>query len=245
MAKFIKWLGGGLGWAVGGPVGGVLGFILGSLFDGNEENIPHAGQQQTHHRETTTGDFVVSLLVLCAAVMRADGRVMRSELDLVKAMLRRNYGEEATRQYLQILKELLNRDVDVAAVCRQMRSNMTYSMRTELMHLLFRISHADGSISSKELETLQFIGVQLGITQVDYQSVRAMFVHSPNSDYQILEIEPNVSDDEVKKAYRRMAMKFHPDKLSSLGEQMKKEAGEKFRRVQEAYENIKKQRGMN
>ena len=71
-----------------------------------------------------------------------------------------------------------------------------------------------------------------------------MFVREVDSSYKILEIEPNCSDEDLKKAYRKMAMKYHPDKVSHLGEEVKKSAEEKFREVGAAYEYIKKQRGI-
>ncbi len=186
----------------------------------------------------------MSLLVLISAVMNADGKVMRSELDMVKSMLLRTYTDEQVKQYLLILRELLKKQVDVAGVCKQIRANMSYSQRLELLHILFRISRADGDVSPGELRMLEYIAAHVGITTPDYLSVRAMFVVSSDADYEILEIKPDASDDEVKRAYRRMAMKYHPDKLSGLGEQLKKEADDKFRRVQQAYEQIKKKRGM-
>ena len=66
-----------------------------------------------------------------------------------------------------------------------------------------------------------------------------------NWAYKVLEIEPNASNEEVKKAYRRMAMKFHPDKLNTMGEEVKKSATEKFKKVNDAYQTIKKERNLN
>jgi DnaJ like chaperone protein len=70
-----------------------------------------------------------------------------------------------------------------------------------------------------------------------------MFVHSPDSDFTILDVATTATEEEVKKAYRKMAMRFHPDKLQGLGEDEKKAAEEKFVRVQKAYENIKRRKG--
>ena len=72
-----------------------------------------------------------------------------------------------------------------------------------------------------------------------------MYYKDSDSAYAVLEISPDATDEEVKSAYRRMAMKNHPDKVATLGPEVQKAAEEKFRKVQEAYETIKKQRGMN
>jgi DnaJ like chaperone protein len=71
-----------------------------------------------------------------------------------------------------------------------------------------------------------------------------MFIPETNSAYKILEVDPSVTNDELKKAYRKMAMKYHPDKVSHLGEDFRKTADEKFKKVNEAYEKIKKERNI-
>ena len=76
------------------------------------------------------------------------------------------------------------------------------------------------------------------------ESIRNMFYEDVNSAYKILGIDKSVGEDEVKKAYRRMANKYHPDKVAYLGEDVRKAAGEKFRKVRNAYDKIKKERGM-
>jgi DnaJ like chaperone protein len=122
---------------------------------------------------------------------------------------------------------------------------MDYSSRLQLLHLLFNISLADGAANASEIAMIEEISGYLGIASSDYVSIRNMFVPETNSAYKILEIEPTATDEEVKKAYRRMAMKYHPDKVSHLGEEFRKTADEKFKSVNEAYEKIKKERNIN
>jgi DnaJ like chaperone protein len=84
----------------------------------------------------------------------------------------------------------------------------------------------------------------MGVSAVDFESVKNMFYRNPDSDYKILGIESSATDDEIKKAYRKMAVKYHPDKVASLGEEYVKGAQEKFQKIQEAYDNLKKLRGI-
>ena len=114
-----------------------------------------------------------------------------------------------------------------------------------MLHFLFGIASADGSVSDSENNVINKISGYMGISDSDFQSIRAMFVSQTDASYKILEIESTSSDDDLKKAYRRMAMKYHPDKVSHLGEDFKKVAHEKFRKVQEAYDQVKKERGLN
>ena len=241
MAKYGKWIGGGLGWAFGGPIGGLLGFVVGSMFDGGQEAVKH-GATSGYSSRTTTGGYVMSLLVLVAAVMKADGKVLKSELDYVKKFMVHNFGEDSAQEAIKMLRDLLQQTIPVNDVCNQIKSNMNYSARLQLVHFLFGIAQADGQVDSREEELIRYICEQMGIQKNDYVSIQAMFVPNTDSDYKILEIDRSASDDEVKKAYRRMAMKYHPDKVSQLGDDVQNAAKEKFQRLSQAYENIKKER---
>ena len=239
MGKFGKWVAGGLGWAFFGPLGGLIGFAMGSLFDSADE-LPNA----LEGRQTTPGDFAFSLLVLIAAVMKADGKVMRSELDYVKSQLIRIFGIDSANEALQMLKKVIDREIPLEDITRQISSRLDYSSRLQMLHLLYGISGADGKYSQNEIDTIERIAYGLGISSADSESIRAMFVPRTDACYKILEIEPSANDEEVKKAYRKMAVKYHPDKVSHLGEDFRKTANEKFQKVNEAYDKIKKERGL-
>ena len=241
MAKFGKWLGGGLGWAVGGPIGAIFGFVLGSLFDDGSDTLT-AKPGSGYSGQTTTGGYVMSLLVLTAAVMKADGKILKSELEYVKRFMVHNFGEASATEAVRMLRDILNQTIPVNEVCRQINQNMNYSARLQLLHFLFGIAQADGVVETNEKELISFIAREIGISTVDFESIQAMFVPNTQADYKILEVEPTASDEEVKKAYRRMAMKYHPDKVSHLGDDFQKAANEKFQSVNKAYENIKKER---
>ncbi len=239
MSKYGKWFGGILGWTFGGPIGGLFGFALGSLFDANKsEGGPRTAGS------TTQGDFIMSLLVLVAATMKADGKVLKSELNYVKTYIVRAFGPDASGEIIRLLGDLLKQEIPVRDVAQQIRRHMDYPSRLELMHLLFGISKADGNVSASELKLIEYIANELGIEQVDFMSIKNMFVKDSNAAYRILEIDPSASDDEVKKAYRKMAVKYHPDKVSYLGEEVISSAKEKFQKVNEAYETIKKERNI-
>lgn len=242
MGQFGKWIGGGLGFVMGGPLGAVLGFLVGSMVD---STTVQTSRYITPGQSTAQGDFGMSLLVLVAAMMKADGKIVKSELDYVKQFFARQFGQSSAREALLMLKDILRKDIPVKDVCDQISHNMDYSSRLQLVHLLFNISIADGAINASEIEAVEKMSGYLGIATSDYVSIRNMFVPETDSSYKILEIEPTTTDEDVKKAYRRMAMKYHPDKVSHLGEEFRKTADEKFKKVNEAYEKIKKERSIN
>jgi DnaJ like chaperone protein len=241
MGIFGKWLGGGLGFVMGGPIGGLMGFLVGSVID---SATVQTSAPRSRGVRTTQGDFGMSLLVLVAAVMKADGKVVRSELDFVKQFFVRQFGQESAKQALLMLKDILKQEIPVKDVSLQIGRNMDYSSRLQLLHLLFNVSLADGKIDPSELEIIERISGYLGVASADFLSIKNMFIPETDSSYKILEIDPSSTNEELKKAYRKMAVKYHPDKVSHLGEDFRKTAEEKFKKVNEAYEKIKKERNM-
>ena len=229
-----KWIGGGLGWAFGGPIGAILGFAMGSMFDGSKG----------YYKGTARGDFAMSLLVLSAAVMKADGKVVKSELEFVKNFFLQQFGIEETERLILMLKEILKQEINIREVSVQIGQAMEYPSKLQMLHYLFGIAAADGQYHESEVDVIGRISGFMGISAADFASIRAMFVKNINNAYDILEIIPEATNEEVKKAYRRLAIEYHPDKVAHLGEDIRKSATEKFQTLNAAYEQIKKQRGM-
>jgi DnaJ like chaperone protein len=237
MAGFGKWVGGAIGWALGGPIGGILGYQLGKFFSSGAQ----IGER--NQGGTRSGDFAMSLVVLSAAVMNADGKVLKSELNFVKKFLKMNFGEVQADQLILLLKEALKQEVDVRGVADQIRMNMDHPKRMLLLQYLYGIANADGHLDKRELELIRLIAKHLGISLKDAASIEEPFHSGTLNPYKVLEITENATDSEVKKAYRKLAIKFHPDKIGDLGEGPRKLAKERFLQVQGAYEQIKKSRG--
>jgi DnaJ like chaperone protein len=232
--KQILW--GTLGWAFGGPIGGILGVIFAG-----------SGDQSSYKtiKESQAGDFMVSLLVLFAKVMKADGKLLKSELDYVKSFLKRNLSSKQSSVFIGMFQEVLKQDYSIAEVCGQIQKSMDHPSRLELLHVLFGLSAADGEMHPQEVKVINTISGYLNISKKDYESIKAIFIKDMDSSYKILEIESNASDSEIKKAYRKMAIKYHPDKVAHLGKEIQSTAEEKFKAVSDAYTEIKKKRNIS
>jgi len=271
-AKWIGGLLGWVVWGpIGALVGYLLGKAVDTYIDASRQ-LPGGdstyqggsqGQGQWQGRRQSTGggytggtqsrrytadeqrnSFFVSLLVLSSAVIKADGKTLQAEVDCVRNFFRSNFGEQAAQQAIQILQKLDSQQVNVYTVGDQIAANMNYSQRMQLFQYLVQIALADGEFAKAEKSVLECIGSVIKLSDTDVSSLIAMYYKEEQSAYKVLEISPNATDDEVRAAYRRMAMKNHPDRVSTLGPDVQKAATERFRQISEAYETIKKQRGM-
>ena len=233
-----KLLWGGLGWAIAGPIGAILGYTYASMKEG--QSYIQSPKSRTKH-----GDFIMSVLVLFAKVMKADGKLLKSELDYVKQFLKRQFGIQQTKDLMLVFKDILEQEYPLKDVCRQIQRSMDHPSRLELIHILYGLSQSDGHVHPSEIRIIQTIANYLNISSNDYASIKAMFAKDENAAYRILEIDPSTSDKQVKEAYRKMANKYHPDKVAHLGQKMQTVAEEKFKSVNDAYQQIKKDRNLS
>ena len=275
-----KWIGGVLGWVITGNVlGAMAGFFLGSLFDGSTTTSGYGqsgfggsngyGGTNTYD-EGNRNSFLFSMLVLSSYIIRADGKIMHSEMEFVRDFLRRNFGEVAVSEGETILLRLFEEQKrqgdavfkeNIRQACAEMRMHMDYSTRLQLLSFLAMIAKADGTVSSEEVQAVREIGSYLQIDAVDVESILSMGYSSGRGSerardrgseranelsqaYKVLGISPSASNDEVKKAYRQMALKHHPDRVATLGDDVKQAAEKKFQEINNAKEVIFKARGM-
>ena len=237
-----KWIAGALGWAMFGPIGGILGYYFASRVEKLAEGAVVYSEDQSWN-QGQRNSFLMSLLVLSAAVIKADGKTTSQELSTLRSFFARNFGPQAGNEAEEIVKEILSKDFNLYEVCSQIRSCMDYSQRLQLYHYLVSLGACDG-LHQREIDILETIATYIGLSRSEVDSIFAQFRPSNDSNYRILEISPDATNDEVKKAYRKMAVKYHPDKVATLGEDVQKAAEEKFKAISQAYEAICKERGI-
>ena len=263
-----KWIGGFLGWMSGGPLGALLGVVLGGVFDSvlDSVNTPdtqgtfdgQSGFQSQHYTREQVyqgqrNSFMFSLLVLASYIIKADGKVMHSEMELVRNMLRQNFGDAARQQGDDILRKLFDEQKRVGAsqfrqtvadCCQQIARNMDYSQRLQLLNFLVLISQADGRVDATEVTAMKECAQWMSMNTDEVDSMLGMGKDDLASAYQVLGVSPDASDDEVKRAYRKLALEHHPDKVSALGEDVRRAAEKKFQKINDAKDRIWKARGL-
>ena len=238
--SFAKWIGASLGWSFGGPIGAILGLALGSLIDGSSSKSKTYTKRSP---QTQSGDFEVSLLILASLVIKADGKQDQRELDFVRRQFVQMYGKDRANHAFRLFKEIYKQsNISLRQVCLQIQQMMDHASRLQLLHFLFGIAKSDGHVAVSEVFVIERIANYLRINHRDYESIKAMFYSASNNAYKILELEKGATPQDIKKAYRRMAKKYHPDKVQHLGPEHQKGAEEKFRKVQEAYEHLQKEK---
>lgn len=283
----FKWIGGFLGWMVGGPLGLLAGLFIGSMFDSDDSTASIGSGGYTGGSYTPGGgnydagqrnSFLFSMMVLASYIIKADGKVMHSEMEYVRQFLRQNFGGDAETQGDQILRRLFEEQDRMAArdpnafrkiiqdSCRQMARNMDDGMLQQLLYFLVLLAKADGKVPDAELRALYEVAQYLGLSASDVDSMlhmsggytgsgRSGNSGSNNSGparnemslddaYKILGVSLSASDDEVKAAYRKMALKHHPDRVATLGDDVRKAAEKKFKEIGQAKDKVYAARGL-
>lgn len=253
---YVRWIGGFLGAMAAGPLGAIAGYALGALYEKLNEvetPLPDSEPAQGHSAEGERNSFLFSLLLLAAHVIQADGRIMHSEMEYVRRKLRESYGAQAERQGDEILKRLFERrkslgehdwNAQIVACCRQMAAVMSEEQRLQLLAFLCEISKADGTIDPKELVQLRILAQYLGLSAAMVDQLLNLGGTTLEEAYKVLGVSPDASDDEVKRAYRKLALQYHPDKVATLGEDVKAEAERKFKEIGAAKDKVWAARGL-
>ncbi len=259
-----KWIGLWLGSLTGGVLGAIAGFVLGSMVDGlfdsgNEgEQTQHSDRRQYANDNQTSGEgarngFLFSLMVLSAHVIQADGKIMHSEMEMVRSFLRNSFGAAAEQQGNNILLKLFEYRKrigdtqwrqDMLQACHEMRMAMPEEQLIQLVAFLAEIVKADGSVKESEVQVLRNITRALGLTDNIVDQMLSLGGTTLDEAYKVLGISPQATDDEVRQAYKSLVRKHHPDRVAKLGEDVRQAAEKKMQAINEAKERIYKERGL-
>lgn len=255
-----KWIAGYLGWIVLGPLGGILAFLIGSFIESaSSANTAEGGtrqssfEQQGDQQQGDRNSFLLSMLVMAVYIIKADGRVMHSEMELVRNFLRQNFGAEAAQQGNDIMLKLFEEEKRQGRIafrrtirqsCQEAARYMDYSGRLQLLNFLVMIAQADGVVDDAELTALKELALWMQMQESEVDSMLHMKGDSLDDAYRVLGVSPQATDEELKRAYRRLALEHHPDRVAKLGDDVRRAAEKKFQEINAAKERIWKARGL-
>ena len=230
-----KWVGIGTGWFLAGPIGAIIGYYISKKFFDGKNDQENA--------------YEISLLILSSLVIKSDGKVVTAELDYVKKFFVNTFGVQKANKYFKIFNQLNSQSLDsqLRPVCQQLNKHVNHASRLQIIHFLFGVSASDNEIHESEIEIIKKISNYMNINHYDFDSIQSMFLNKGSANslekwFAILEVDKDASNDEIKKAHRKMVQKYHPDKLQGVSKEIIKLAEEKFLLVQQAYETIMKNR---
>ncbi len=257
MIKFVCAL---IGFAVFKFPGAIIGYLLGSFFENMSVSTSTHSESPFSSGSEFRVDFSQSFLVLTAAVLRADGTVTRNELDFVKELYKQNFGIEKTKSDMLMLRDILQQQrIGWEIACQGIKQNMIQSERVKLIHYLFGVAKADGDLSQNELLIIKNISLGINLSLWDFEAIKAKFSGAYSQDwrsgrptsyqkridhYKTLGLDSEATNELIKSTYRKLARQHHPDKHASKSEEVTKAAEEKFKKIQEAYTHIKKERNL-
>jgi DnaJ like chaperone protein len=260
MAITGKLLGALIG-SIAGPVGTIIGGFIGHLFDRASEERKFLGT--TEGAQIAAGEswqgsadpvsqaqvnFLTCLIGLSLAVAGADGAVKVSHVQTMKEFFRRNFSFPTVDQDLlqRIIDEMYrNRDrIDVQGLCAYYAALSTPEGRVLLLRLLFQIAGADArGVSRSEEELIRRIAASLGLGEQAFRQARAEVTRGAGRAWEVLGLSPGAGIEDIKTAYRTLSLQNHPDKVANLGSEFTRVAEERFKAIQEAYEEIRREKG--
>ena len=244
----------------GSVLGALAGYFIGSWFDkqavGMQEDLQADEAGRARYEQGQRNSFLFSMLVMASYVIRADRKIMHSEMEFVRRFLRANFGESAVEEGEQILLKLFDEAKRLDGVSpvafrdmifdcgRQIAAHLNYGERLQLLNFLVRIAQSDGNVCAEEITALREVALAMELSAGEVDSMLNLKGESLADAYKVLEIEPSATDEEVRKAFRQLALKHHPDRVATLGEDVRRAAEEKFQQINNAKERIYKARGM-
>ncbi len=247
----------------------LLVFVLPFFFKGRRVD---ARNEEAYRQYGASVDSARPLLILFAAIMKADGHIMRTELVYVSEALKRLYPLEIVPALIDELKEILHQNLSIEEACWTLRQQHTGQSRLTIIYMLVGLAEADGVVDSQERYLLYEIAARLGVERMYVDAflhgnrsysytgqgreegynqqggygysggARRRSAFTGKDPYTVLGIEPTASDAQVKSAYRKLVNIWHPDRFQNKSQAEIDAATEKFKEIQAAYEEILKAR---
>lgn len=237
MAKYEKWLGAGLGWAMtGNPLGGLLGFIAGSLLDTDDKKT--GGKAAVGLTE-----FETNLIVISSHLITIDGKVTMQEIAFLQQFLNTHFEDKHADKRKEVIHHCLNKEYDLNVACDQIRMYTPHATHVQVIRFLFDLALSDGDLNERESYFIFRLAGYINVNDVEFRKLKTEHLEVKTTAYEVLGARKEMSFSEIRMIYRQSVLKYHPDRNKDVSEAEKKKLADKFQKIQEAYQQVKKERG--
>lgn len=178
-------------------------------------------------------DFKKELFLLTAFVLKSNGKVNQEELKFVYSFFKKNFNKGHFHRDKQSFEFLLSKKINISNALNRINNIQRYATKLQLLHFLVRITIIDSFLKNSEYQALQIIAKGLNITKKQLDAIFAMYNHYTTENeskkstqsnvslkikqaYTILELSESATEKDIKKAYRKLVVLYHPDKLLHL-----------------------------
>ncbi len=243
MAKWKgKAIGAGLGFLFGGPFGAILGAMTGNFFDASSQGQISSGRPHSDHERSL--NFITHLVGILISIAKADGRVNTHEIKVIeRAFVSFGFKGEDLNFIRNLINQTVRANLNLQAVCHEFKQYSSYEEKLSLLRIVYMVAFADKEFHASEENMInQIIGL-LEISADDAFEIRGEFSSDHDKHYRILNTTRDATVEDIKKAYRLLSKKYHPDRVTHLGDEFARLASEKFQKINESYEKIKSEKG--
>ncbi len=271
MSWIGKIIGGTIGFFLGGPLGMIAGAVFGHMLDKSSE-MSGDGDNQSYSNDGSKGQsngyskyyffntgygksqmvFFVGCFSMLAKLASADGTVSENAKRKIQEFMINDLHlvGSSYNNAVNIFNQALNQNSTFEGLVTQFYASFknSPSILQLMIDIFYRVAYADSVISKREEEMIEYAAGVFQIPQSILDSIRRKYgiKNAPSKAYAVLGLKEDASDAEIKKAYRKLILEFHPDTVASKGmaDEFKDYATKRFREIQEAYEQISKERGI-
>lgn len=236
-----KAIGAGLGWVFGGPFGAILGAVTGNIIDKTLSGGVAIEEPIGNYDRSL--NFVTHLVGILVSIAKADGRLNAHEINIIeRSFLNFGFRGDDLSFIRSLIEQTSRTDLDLDNICYEYKQYSNYEERLTLLRIIYLVAFADDVLHPNEERMINRVIEHLDIYPEDAYEIRGEFRNDQDKNYNILGIDRNTSAEDIKKAYRILSKKYHPDKVTHLGDEFAKIANDKFQTINEAYKNIRQEK---
>jgi DnaJ like chaperone protein len=245
-----KMVGGTIGFALAGPLGAIAGAAFGHAFDTTAESEVADERVYLSTGEAAQMTFFVATFSMLAKLVKADGRIEKEEIDTIERFMAQdlNLDPNSRRYAREIFQTALHSHETFEGFATQFYQQFRYQPQflDMIIDILLRVAISDRAINANEERVILSAVRTFNLGDEKYRQLRSKYVSDVEKYYAVLGVRPTDPDDVIKQHYRKLVQDYHPDKIISKGlpEEFVKFANDKFREIQQAYDAIRKERGM-